>query len=50
MKQEDKDLLLQIPKKLDDTVRLYVDGVFVERNKSRFIEDCIIDYSYITEE
>lgn len=31
MKQEDKDLLLQIPKKLDDTVRLYVDGVFVDR-------------------
>ena len=30
MKQE-KDLLLQIPKKLDDTVRLYVDGVFVDR-------------------
>ncbi len=24
MKQEDKDLLLQIPKKLDDTVRLKV--------------------------
>ena len=31
MKQEEKDLLLQIPKKLDDTVRLYVDGVFVDR-------------------
>mgnify|MGYP003290300777 CR=1 FL=1 len=31
MKQEDKDLLLQIPKKLDDTVRLYVDGVFIDR-------------------
>lgn len=29
MKQE--DLLLQIPKKLDDTVCLYVDGVFVDR-------------------
>ena len=31
MTQEQKDLLLQIPKKLDDTVRLYVDGVFVDR-------------------
>ncbi len=31
MTQEEKDLLLQIPKKLDDTVRLYVDGVFVDR-------------------
>lgn len=25
------DLLLQIPNKLDDTVHLYVDGVFVDR-------------------
>jgi hypothetical protein len=31
MKQENKDLLLQIPNKLDDTVLLYVDGVFVDR-------------------
>lgn len=31
MTQEQKDLLLQIPNKLDDTVRLYVDGVFVDR-------------------
>lgn len=32
MTQENKDLLLQqIPNKLDDTVRLYVDGVFVDR-------------------
>lgn len=31
MTQEEKDLLLQIPNKLDDTVRLYVDGVFVDR-------------------
>ena len=29
--QEQKDLLLQIPNKLDDTVCLYVDGVFVDR-------------------
>ena len=29
--QEQKDLLLQIPNKLDDTVRLYVDGEFVDR-------------------
>lgn len=31
MTQEQKDLLLQIPNKLDDTVRLYVDGEFVDR-------------------
>lgn len=31
MTQEQKDLLLQIPNKLDDTVCLYVDGVFVDR-------------------
>ena len=31
MTQENKDLLLKIPNKLDDTVRLYVDGVFVDR-------------------
>lgn len=29
--QEQKDLLLQIPNKLDDTVCLYVDGEFVDR-------------------
>ena len=31
MTQKNKDLLLQIPDKLDDTVKLYVDGVFVDR-------------------
>lgn len=31
MTQEQKDLLLQIPNKLDDTVCLYVDGIFVDR-------------------
>lgn len=31
MTQEQKDLLLQIPNKLDDTVRLYVDGTFIAR-------------------
>ena len=31
MTQEQKDLLLQIPNRLDDTIRLYVDGVFVDR-------------------
>lgn len=31
MTQEQKDLLLQIPNKLGNTVRLYVDGVFVGR-------------------
>jgi len=31
MTENEKDLLLQIPNKLDDTVRLYVDGVFIDR-------------------
>ena len=31
MTKEEKDLLLQIPDKLDDTVCLYVDGKFVDR-------------------
>lgn len=31
MTQEQKELLLQIPNKLDDTVCLYVDGKFVDR-------------------
>ena len=31
MTQDEKDLLLQIPNKLDDTVCLYVDGEFVDR-------------------
>mgnify|MGYP003291589817 CR=1 FL=1 len=31
MIQEQKDLLLQIPNKLDDTVSLYVDDVFVDK-------------------
>ena len=31
MTQKEKDLLLQIPDKLDDTIELYIDGVFVDR-------------------
>ena len=31
MTENEKDLLLQIPNKLDDTVSLYIDGVFVDR-------------------
>lgn len=31
MEQNKKDLLLQIPNKLDDTVKLYVDGKFIGR-------------------
>ena len=30
MIQNKNDLLLQIPNKLDDTVKLYVDGIFVD--------------------
>ena len=31
MTQNEKDLLLQIPNKLDDTVSLYVDDVFIDK-------------------
>lgn len=31
MTQNGNDLLLQVPKKLDDTLKLYVDGDFVDR-------------------
>lgn len=31
MIENEKDLLLQIPNKLDDTVNLYVDGVFIDK-------------------
>ena len=30
MIEKENDLLLQIPKKVDDTIKLYVDGVFID--------------------
>ena len=30
MVEKENDLLLQIPKKVDDTIKLYVDGVFID--------------------
>ena len=31
MTEKETDLLLQVPKKIDDTIKLYVDGVFIDR-------------------
>ena len=31
MIEKENDLLLQVPKKTDDTIKLYVDGVFIDR-------------------
>ena len=31
MIQNENDLLLQVPKKIDDTIKLYVDGEFIDR-------------------
>lgn len=51
MTQNEKDLLLQIPNKLDDTVRLYVDGVFVDRldvNQVSQYRINVLKYAYET--
>ena len=31
MTEKEINLLLQVPKKIDDTIKLYVDGVFIDR-------------------
>ena len=31
MTEKETDLLLQVPKKIDDTIELYVDGMFINR-------------------
>lgn len=51
MTQENKDLLLQIPNKVDDTVKLYVDGVFVDRldvNQVHQYQINVLKYIYET--
>lgn len=51
MIQEQKDLLLQIPNKLDDTVKLYVDNVFIGRldvNQVHQYQINVLKYIYET--
>ena len=31
MTEKETDLLFQVPKKIDDTIKLYVDGAFIDR-------------------
>lgn len=31
MTEKETDLLLRVPNKIDDTIKLYVDGVFIDR-------------------
>ena len=52
MTQNEKDLLLQIPNKLDDTIKLYVDGVFVDGldiNQVNQYRINVLKYIYETE-
>lgn len=53
MVEKENDLLLQIPKKVDDTIKLYVDGVFIDNLD--VIQVCqyrynILKYIYETED
>jgi hypothetical protein len=52
-RQEQKNLLLQIPKNVDDTIKLYVDGEFVNRlnvNQVCQYRYDILKYIYETED
>lgn len=53
MVEKENDLLLQVPKKTDDTIKLYVDGVFIDNLD--VIQVCqyrynILKYIYETED
>lgn len=53
MVEKENDLLLQVPKKTDDTIKLYVDGVFID--SLDVIQVCqyrynILKYIYETED
>ena len=53
MIEKENDLLLQVPKKTDDTIKLYVDGVFIDNLD--VIQVCqyrynILKYIYETED
>ena len=53
MIEKENDLLLQIPKKVDDTIKLYVDGVFIDRldvNQVCQYRYNILKYIYETED
>lgn len=53
MTEKETDLLLQVPKKVDDTIKLYVDGVFVDNldiNQICQYQYNILKYIYETED
>ena len=53
MVEKENDLLLQIPKKVDDTIKLYVDDVFIDRlnvNQVCQYRYNILKYIYETED
>ena len=53
MVEKENDLLLQVPKKTDDTIKLYVDGVFIDSldvNQVCQYRYNILKYIYETED
>lgn len=53
MIEKENDLLLQVPKKTDDTIKLYVDGVFIDSldvNQVCQYRYNILKYIYETED
>ena len=51
MTQKEDNLLLQVPKKIDDTLKLYVDGEFIDRldiNQVNQYRINILNYIYET--
>ena len=53
MTEKETDLLLKVPNKIDDTIKLYVDGVFIDRldvNQVCQYRYNILKYIYETED
>lgn len=53
MTEKETDLLFQVPKKIDDTIKLYVDGAFIDRldvNQVCQYRYNILKYIYETED
>ena len=53
MIEKETDLLLQVPNKVDDTIKLYVDGVFIDRlnvNQVCQYRHNVLKYIYETED
>lgn len=51
MTQEEKDVLMKVPKKINDTIKLYVDGEFIDRlnvNQVCQYQHDILKYIYET--